>query len=65
MGFSYALYAKSAALYRPAHTKLLIVQEAPPATFPNEGPAMLWRPGPFNKLIQLCKPLVSDLGSRR
>ena len=30
MGFSYAPYAKAAAQYRPAHTKLLIIQEAPP-----------------------------------
>ena len=30
MGFSYAPYAKAAALYRPDHTKLLIIQEAPP-----------------------------------
>jgi len=30
MGFSYAPYVKAAALYRPDHTKLLIIQEAPP-----------------------------------
>ena len=30
MAFSYAPYAKASAQYLPAHTKLLIIQEAPP-----------------------------------
>jgi len=30
MGFSYAPYARAAALYQPSHTKLLLIQEAPP-----------------------------------